>query len=228
MVADFGLSDQLKRNSQTYDEAGYKGTPHYTAPEVLRGVYFDQSVDVYSFSLVIWELFTRKRLWRDLDWGSWSLSELRQRLCFENYRPPLPADGEPYWTPRLRNLLKRCWAEKPSDRDSFDGILKELDEAAMEHAVADVEGRSAWKTAFPSADDMVNWTALQSGLGKQLYSDREWEALHSLLAHVESKRLSLNMRRGGQVSLEQWVYDSMSRDVSSTNSCSSRVVCSHG
>ena len=203
VVADFGLSDQLKRNSQTYDEAGYKGTPHYTAPEVLRGVYFDQSVDVYSFALVLWELFTRRRLWRDLDWASLTVADLRHKLCFENHRPPLPPDSDADWTPRLRQLLARCWDGAPSARDPFTKILKELDEIALEHAVPDDEGRAVWRAAF-GGDDTAHWSALQTALGRGAYSEREWEALHALLVHQEAKRMSLGGRRGGSVALEQW------------------------
>jgi len=64
VVADFGVSEILKRGASTWDEQGsFKGTIIYSAPELLRGDVFDERSDVYSFAIVLWSIYTREDLW---------------------------------------------------------------------------------------------------------------------------------------------------------------------
>ena len=36
------------------------GTPYWTAPEILLGKVYNESVDAYSYGMVLWELWTCK------------------------------------------------------------------------------------------------------------------------------------------------------------------------
>jgi len=54
-VADFGLT--VAKESEG-ENLGAEGTPIYMAPEVILHQPYDESCDVYSFGLVLWELFT--------------------------------------------------------------------------------------------------------------------------------------------------------------------------
>eukprot|EP00961_Rhodomonas_salina_P278129 3757911-Rhodomonas_salina.1 len=37
------------------------------APEVLRGEKFDETSDLYSFGVVLWEMLTLEQPWREVD-----------------------------------------------------------------------------------------------------------------------------------------------------------------
>jgi serine/threonine protein kinase len=50
-VADFGLS---KIKALFEDTSSIVGTPAWTAPEVLRGLQYDEKADVYSFGIILW------------------------------------------------------------------------------------------------------------------------------------------------------------------------------
>ena len=36
------------------------GTPHWMAPEIMRGEPYKEEADVYSFGMILWELLTGK------------------------------------------------------------------------------------------------------------------------------------------------------------------------
>jgi hypothetical protein len=60
-VADFGLSEFTKQGvGQDGDSA--KGTPLYSAPEVLLRQPFDNSIDVYAFGLIMYEVMFERRI----------------------------------------------------------------------------------------------------------------------------------------------------------------------
>lgn len=59
MLCDFGLS-RIKNESGSMTAA--MGSLAYMAPEVFRGEHYDQSVDVYSYAIVLWELVSLRRM----------------------------------------------------------------------------------------------------------------------------------------------------------------------
>jgi serine/threonine protein kinase len=59
-LCDFGLSRYRKKKEEGQDARGKTGTPHWTAPEILRGEPFEEASDVYSFGVVLWEMLTGK------------------------------------------------------------------------------------------------------------------------------------------------------------------------
>jgi len=63
-ITDFGNS-KFKRKEDD-DNFGRVGTPHWMAPEILRGEAFTPKSDVYSFGIVLLELLENKIPFREM------------------------------------------------------------------------------------------------------------------------------------------------------------------
>jgi serine/threonine protein kinase len=55
-LCDFGLARYKERFMK--DNHGKIGTPHWMAPEILRGEKYEEPADVYSFGVILWEMLT--------------------------------------------------------------------------------------------------------------------------------------------------------------------------
>ncbi len=56
-ICDFGLSTvKPQRHQMLKDQTTAKGTPLFMAPEVMMFREFNESSDVYSFGIVLWEV----------------------------------------------------------------------------------------------------------------------------------------------------------------------------
>ncbi|KAL1322031.1 hypothetical protein AAHE18_14G167600 [Arachis hypogaea] len=92
---------------------------HSTVPcrKVINHQPYDQKADVFSFSIILWELVTAKVPY-DTMTPLQAAFGVRQGLC-----PELPKHGHP----KLLYLRQRCWEADPSNRPSFQEITIELE-----------------------------------------------------------------------------------------------------
>ena len=88
----------------------------FKAPELDESTTFDEKVDVFAFSGILFELITGQLPFRNE--SATSVSELLKN----NKRPELPED-----TPEnLRKLIEKCWSAEPEERYSFDQIIYKM------------------------------------------------------------------------------------------------------
>lgn len=76
------------------------------------------SCDVFSYSVVLWELLTHEVPYKGVEGlqVAWLVVAKEQRLTIPTSCPPVFA-----------NLMKKCWAQMPQDRLTFKQILVELE-----------------------------------------------------------------------------------------------------
>ncbi|OHT09665.1 hypothetical protein TRFO_21385 [Tritrichomonas foetus] len=113
-ISDFGLSKFLEKG---YASTAAKGTPAYMAPEVISGDEYTYSADVYSYGILINELFSAKKPFSDAP----TLFALFNRVL-DNQRPEITSNTPP----QFASLIKDCWCSEPNKRPSFDQIVERL------------------------------------------------------------------------------------------------------
>jgi serine/threonine protein kinase len=87
------------------------------APEVYRHEDYNETVDIYSYAMILFYLLVGRPPWPTLP----GLEAVR-KASTEGDRPNIPRDMDI----RMQNLLKECWDDNASVRPSFDKILDAL------------------------------------------------------------------------------------------------------
>jgi len=110
-VCDFGLVGFKTGSTRT----GYVGTAQWMAPEILRSSpFYDEKVDVYSYSVLLWEMLTLQEPYQGMTQDRMVMGILEHGM-----RPQIPPQFGPQ---KLIDLIKACWADNPSKRPSFSQI----------------------------------------------------------------------------------------------------------
>eukprot|EP00924_Labyrinthula_sp_SR-Ha-C_P011957 maker-scaffold_26-snap-gene-0.1-mRNA-1 protein AED:0.01 eAED:0.01 QI:532/1/1/1/1/1/2/196/334 len=127
-VTDFGLSKFIPKAKQPqtdkYTMTGETGSYRFMAPEVFRHEDYNESVDAYSFSLIVYWMLTGQRPFGDI------VDPVEAAKKASEGRKPYVQLVHPT---RLRNMLERCWSHVPEERPDFSSIVKDI-EAEIEHS----------------------------------------------------------------------------------------------
>ncbi|MGE3163944.1 MAG: protein kinase [Planctomycetota bacterium] len=104
-VMDFGLAGL----EQTLDGSAIAGTPAYMAPEQLAGGELTVRTDVFALGLVLYELFTGKRVF-----AGRTLAEIRREHL--DSQPSSPSTHVADLDPAVERVLLQCLEREPGDR----------------------------------------------------------------------------------------------------------------
>jgi serine/threonine protein kinase len=142
-VADFGLSSVKSLDEDGNRVTGAVGSPFYMAPEVLVDKEYDDKADVYSFSIIVWEVLTNEEPYKD---EFENYDELVEAITLDNQRPGIPN----WFTPSLRDLVQSCWDDSPTNRPSFEEILSKqlIDHATIDFILREQHANAFWKAEF--------------------------------------------------------------------------------
>lgn len=117
---DLGLVKELHPNDKKRDgtyKLSMAGTPRYMAPECGKYLRYNLSADVYSFSMLLWEIITMTQPLEDFTY-----TRLKSEVFEDGYRPSLTAVNNK----SLRDLIKVGWHQDASKRPSMDTVYEEL------------------------------------------------------------------------------------------------------
>eukprot|EP00890_Picochlorum_soloecismus_P004714 jgi/Picsp_1/5243/NSC_02606-R1_protein len=116
-VCDFGIA-KFKDRTFVSTVNGQAGTPAYMAPELFDGANVTEKVDVYSFSILLWECLTGK-----IPWGSIpSPMQIIYYVGVLAQRPKMPSTAPE----NLKLLIEDCWQTEPTARPDFKDVLSRL------------------------------------------------------------------------------------------------------
>ena len=126
IITDFGLSKQ--NSSQKASTVGL-GTLNYMAPEVSSGENYNFKADVFSFSMIMWELYSN-----NTPYSTVPNAQITNQIC-RNVRPTIIDDKI---TPSLKELIIHCWNNDPNKRPTFTEIIDFM-----------IENKTSFKDADP-------------------------------------------------------------------------------
>ncbi|POM61197.1 TKL protein kinase [Phytophthora palmivora] len=115
-ISDFGLS-RVKAQIQTM--TGNCGTVQWMAPEVLGNRKYTEKADVFSFGIVVWEIFTGMCPYDGMTQIQVALGVLNHDL-----RPPIPRSCPRFFA----RLIRSCWMREPSLRPSFSELVRTFEQ----------------------------------------------------------------------------------------------------
>ncbi len=116
-VCDFGLATG---DSAGQTRVGIVGTPAFMAPEIYFEGEFTTKVDVFSFAILLWCLWSHELPYRD--WMSSTYGLLHKVAC-SGKRPNCE---HLEWPAGVEDLMCRCWATEAAKRPPFAAIEAKL------------------------------------------------------------------------------------------------------
>jgi len=85
------------------------------APEVYKEKPYNQSVDIYSFAMCLWEMFSFCVPFHDCN----SLDMFENIAIDKGYRPQI----EEKWPLPIKLLLNRCWSSNMKERPTAEIVM---------------------------------------------------------------------------------------------------------
>lgn len=108
------------------DMTGRTGALLYMAPEVWHSEPYSKAVDVYSFSLILYELLEARVPFAEMPRGCQEeIASISDRAAMGDR----PAFTDPRWKPDMQQLVSECWSPCPEERPTFSNIRTRLQRA---------------------------------------------------------------------------------------------------
>ena len=168
-ISDFGLA-ALRQGGK--DAAVGFGTLAYASPEQQDGAPSAPAMDLWSFGVLLLELFLGERLWNNCVYVPAALEDYLSRC-----RVPVPGE--------LRGLLRQCCRVKPLERPrDFETVEQTLLACYRRIAGREYPRPNAGATAL-SADSWNNRALSYLDLGKPAEAEESWtKALRAQPGHM--------------------------------------------
>ncbi|CAA2975860.1 Hypothetical predicted protein [Olea europaea subsp. europaea] len=146
-IADFGLAREEIEDEMTTEAGTYRWmAPELFSIETLQlgaKKHYDHKVDVYSFSMVLWELLTNSTPFKGRNNIMVAYAAaMNRRPSIEN----VPTEIVP--------LIQSCWAENPEDRPEFQQITIFLKN--LLHKISQLDGTSVISPTLLEAESSRN------------------------------------------------------------------------
>ncbi|KAF9645415.1 kinase-like protein [Thelephora ganbajun] len=199
-VADFGFA-MVTQNLDSMPSASHHNghTPRWTAPEVLNEGPHTKEADVFSFAMVMIEVFTGAIPFSD------NPSLVATLSITQGKRPSRPT--HPTFTENLWKLMQRCWDHDPHSRPEVSEALQILltpDIPTWKRLITQAlptDERISLITTIFSDDDQVKMVENLIGNDAQTFVDAIDEVLDTLTPHVRRKCLRVVYRICGHQAL---------------------------
>ncbi|XP_029938414.1 tyrosine-protein kinase Tec isoform X2 [Salarias fasciatus] len=119
-VSDFGLTRYVLDNQYT-SSSGAKFPVKWSPPEVLHFSKYSSKSDVWSFGVVMWEIYSEGRTPFENRSNLEVVNDITRGVRL--YRPHRASQP-------LYAIMYRCWHERPEGRPKFSELLEEIQKLA--------------------------------------------------------------------------------------------------
>jgi serine/threonine protein kinase len=128
-IADFGMSRVLEGNSSNGGAQTLSaiGPVKWMSPEALNERKYSVYSDVWSFGVLLWEMWARKEPFANLDATQAAIKIARDNLTLS--RPDRCPDA--VWI-----VMGNCWAVTKEDRPTFTTLFKQFSNLSRENATS--------------------------------------------------------------------------------------------
>eukprot|EP00727_Mastigamoeba_balamuthi_P010886 m51a1_g642 putative protein kinase domain containing protein (828) ;mRNA; r:173481-176289 len=218
-ICDFGLSGKLQ-DGILLRKTGVV-PKRWTAPEALRDGIYTTSSDVWSFGVLMWELFeTDQRPYSDIE----DADDLLPHLLQGKRLPKAKACPQ-----KVYDLMARCWDMDPARRPTFAQLSDELDAmmrqpkqsrscpSPSDYDIASaIDACSAGAVYVPPGLHVVRRTIV---LAKSIRLSSEGDGLPQL--RTSGDFAMFRVTAGAELSVESMMFRSTEADAASAASSSS-------
>lgn len=131
-IFDFGLARFVPKDGDPHKdlfEMSGAGSPRYMAPELLNGKDYNLKADVYTFSIVLWEILTGQKPYSFVK----SRGQLTQHVVEEHGRP----DIDPSWPSPIQHMLEDSFEADIDKRPRMDFFFE-----IIRHVLISLRGSS--------------------------------------------------------------------------------------
>jgi serine/threonine protein kinase len=116
-IGDFGLSKFFDKNNPEQNR-GRIGTPHWMAPEILKGENYEFSADIFSFGMILWEIISL-----EIPYYGINPIQVISLVADEKKIVKIPKVGHPV----IKNLIESCLQYEANNRPKLDEIVLTLE-----------------------------------------------------------------------------------------------------
>ena len=110
-VADFGLLREIPKDNTIYQATTEMPWPiRWMAPESLDDREFSPASDVWSFGVLLWEMYYPNQL----PYAEFNNVQVLSKVL-SGHRLSIP----PAYPASVASIMKACWQKKPEKRPSF-------------------------------------------------------------------------------------------------------------
>ena len=117
-IVDFGIARMTSQTTRTMAGKDVIGSVHYLSPEQARGAQVDNRSDIYSFGILLYEMFTGKVPFEGTEAVSIAMRHVNQI-------PEPPQSVNPDITSGINDIIVKCIQKDPANRYQTASELRE-------------------------------------------------------------------------------------------------------
>ena len=122
-IGDFGMMRRISDNGEYKMEEQRKIPIAWSAPESLRKKVFSEKSDIWSFGVLLWEVFT----FGDMPWKGSNAKQIITMI-----EQGVRMNIAKYVSQSIWDLTEQLWKFSPLNRPSFTTVVKKLLEVRIE------------------------------------------------------------------------------------------------